>query len=172
VSAAPAAIVGRLKVSGIGEIDRRLRDLAYPEQRGVISKGLRAGAKILRAEAQSLVPVKTGLLKRSINVRAGKRNRFGAVSMRVTTGQATFVGDSWYGGAIEFGWKAGSRKKAGGVIRTKRGLRKLAIGNARRQIPGYHYMEYAFQEKSQAAVDAVAETWKQLLDQLTAGGAA
>lgn len=93
-----------IKMTGFKKLDRQLRKLPGPMAKKALRKGLRAGAKIIQAEAKVRVPKVTGALRKSIRVRAARKRR-GTVGVTVTTGQKdnAFVGDTYYGGMVEFG---------------------------------------------------------------------
>ena len=77
----------------------QLDDLEKSIRNKAIKKGQRAGAKILAAEIRRQAPERTGLIKVSIKVRAGKRRK------NVTSMQVTIANENrlFYIGFIEFG---------------------------------------------------------------------
>jgi HK97 gp10 family phage protein len=74
-------------VTGIKELDRKLKKLAVNVQRKIARQAARAGMKIIAAEARAQVPVVSGLTKSSIKVRATKKKRRGdiGIDVRVTS---------------------------------------------------------------------------------------
>jgi len=134
-----------IELVGAKELERILLSLDAKVARKLSSKALRAGAKVIQAEAVNLAPVKSGALRNAIKVRAGK-NKKGFRSIRVAIGEKWFTGDQFYAAFIEMGWKHGSRK----------------LGNKRKQIPGLHFMEKAAHNKMNEAVAVVTDTLKEL----------
>jgi len=63
----------------------------------------RAAAKVLRAEIEKLVPVKSGALRGSLKVRAAKKRKDRMRGGVVLTGKGFFKGQTYYGGMVEFG---------------------------------------------------------------------
>lgn len=142
-------IKAQVKMEGMEELDRKLKLLAFPEARKVISSSLRAGAKVEHQAAKAAVPTLTGKLLQNIKVRAGKRKK-NYVTVHVMIGKQYWTGEAWYGAAVEFGHRLGSRK----------------LGNSRKQIPGEHFLEYTAEETAQAVIAKIAETTKTLIEKL------
>jgi HK97 gp10 family phage protein len=63
------------KLRGIEDLLKRLDKLDRKVRRQVVVKALRAGAKTIAADVRARAPVDTGLLKKSVKVRAGKRKK-------------------------------------------------------------------------------------------------
>ncbi|MDK1104035.1 MAG: HK97 gp10 family phage protein [Actinomycetota bacterium] len=92
-----------MHITGLEELLKALGSLPKKVARQAIRKPLREGAKIVLAEAKRNVPKgKTGNLKRSLKVRAGKRKK-GTISIRVVTSEGWFKGDTFYGAFVEYG---------------------------------------------------------------------
>jgi hypothetical protein len=94
-------------VTGIKEVDDAFKDMPISLQKKGCRKGTRAAAKAVLLAAYKYVPVKSGALRKSLKVRAGKRNRSARqkhwVSALVQTIEGMFKGDQFYGGFLEFG---------------------------------------------------------------------
>jgi hypothetical protein len=73
-----------LIITGISDIDRRLRTLEPRIQKKVARKALRNGIKIMTAEVKSQVPVKSGLTKANVKTRAAKRKKRGIIEIETT----------------------------------------------------------------------------------------
>lgn len=87
-------------------------------------QALRAGAHVIRAEAQRRVPVDTGVLRKSIKVRSGRTRGRGELKMLITLGASNlYSGDQFYGAFVEFGHRRG--KRGPGV----QGLQRLLRGD-------------------------------------------
>jgi HK97 gp10 family phage protein len=63
---------------------------------------MRAGMKLVQAEAKQLAPFDTGELKSAIKIRAGKTRR-GSLAVEVRVGEGDFKGDQYYAAFHEFG---------------------------------------------------------------------
>jgi HK97 gp10 family phage protein len=70
-------------VTGIRDIDRKLKRLPGAVQKKVVRKAMRAGLKVQAAEVKSQVPVDTGLTKSAVKVRAVKRRKRGTIEQEV-----------------------------------------------------------------------------------------
>lgn len=137
--------IGSIRIEGGKQLERRLKALP-PRVAGQVSRqALRAGAKIVQAAAVADAPVRKGLLKQSIKVRAAKRRR-GSVGVVVQTGQGFFRGETFYGAFQELGFHLGPRR----------------LGNLRRFVEGKHFMKRAFDDTREEAA-------KVTTDQLWAG---
>jgi HK97 gp10 family phage protein len=102
----------KIIVTGIPEIDRRLRTLPYRVQRKVVMQSMRKGMKIVLSEAKKQVPVDSGLTKANIKLRVfkfRKRDEQGLqVSVMSNPGfiRVTKAGIRyWYPAIVEFGAK-------------------------------------------------------------------
>jgi HK97 gp10 family phage protein len=133
-----------VKIEGLKEVNAKLRKMERRVAKQVTRKALREGGKIIQAAAKAAAPVKSGLLKRSIKVRAG-RSRMGKVDIVVGLGKKWWAGMSWYGSLQEFGFKRGSRK----------------LGDSRKQVEGKHFLENAYNSTKSAALARVIEALKQ-----------
>jgi HK97 gp10 family phage protein len=90
-----------LSVKGLKETIKALETLEPKLHRKVVRTALRDGAKIVLAEAKATAPVKTGALKKSLKVKAGKKKRHGQ-SISVRTDKTQFP-DQYYSAFQEFG---------------------------------------------------------------------
>ena len=64
-----------MSIMGGQELDNKLQRLGSKVVKKHLTKALRAGAKLILADARSRVPVLSGKLKRSLAVRIGKKRR-------------------------------------------------------------------------------------------------
>jgi hypothetical protein len=149
-------------ISGLKELDAALSKLPVKVQGKTLVRALKPGARIILDEAVRRAPVykppvnvpggpnihgpprrhKTpppvpGRLKKNIKIRVGKSKT--GKSVVIGVGRKWFEGPVWYGGVVEFGHKHGSRKR----------------GANRKQVPGAHMVQGAFEAKAVQAVDAV-----------------
>ncbi len=90
-------------VTGIKEIDKKLRKLAPAVGKKVVRKSMRAGMKVVAAAAKADVPVDTGLTRANVKVRATKRSRkrFG-IDVRIRGGDSGLKKPSTTGGKPTF----------------------------------------------------------------------
>lgn len=91
-----------VSITGDKFYDQLFRELPNRVERQAIRKACRAGAKLICEEARTRAPVKSGVLKRNIKVRAGRRKR-AYISMEVITKDGFFKGEAFYGAFQEFG---------------------------------------------------------------------
>jgi HK97 gp10 family phage protein len=76
-------LLGKTKITGAKELDRVLSELPKRLQRKVVTQALRAGAKPMLEEARNSIPVKSGLTKKDIKIRAipAKESRAPAIAI-------------------------------------------------------------------------------------------
>jgi HK97 gp10 family phage protein len=137
-----------IKVTGLSQLDKALREFAPKVQRKMLTKSLRAAAKVVQTEAQASAPSDTGTLKRNIVVRsASKRGAAARVSIGIRTKTATFAdsaknrragragkryrvaGDAYYARFVEFGTKSHTLIAKRKVMRGgKRGVFAFEVG--------------------------------------------
>jgi HK97 gp10 family phage protein len=138
----------KIRFEGDKALIRKLKSFEPKVRNRALRKGLRAGSKVLKAEAVRLAPKKTGAVKRNIKVRAGKRSRRG-ITMEVRIGkEGNYKGDQCYGAFAEFGTKD---------------RRKRSTGQRTGRVQGLHFMERAYVYKGPTARDAaLAEMWREV----------
>lgn len=111
--------VAKLSLAGVQDTLKQMERLRGPVFKKVLRTALRAGAKVVLAEAKSLAPVRQtaypakadrtpGSLRNSLKVRSGK-SKTGA-AMLVQTRAGDFKGAEFYAGFLEYGTKARFRK--------------------------------------------------------------
>lgn len=114
-----------LDLRGHKDIMDAIRTLEPKLRSGAFRKVFRELGKIAQKEVISNAPVRTGVLKRSVKVRAVKRNRRGIVGVNIVTGAVTFRGKDFYGGFVEYGTKGRQTSKGMvGGIRPQRFMRR------------------------------------------------
>jgi len=102
-------IKGAIVVTGITEIDKKLKTLEPRLQKKVIRQSMRSGMKLVLQDAVQRVPFLSGLLKRNIKLRAmkRKRNRIGLlVEVKSDPGFYKHYGQgqvAWYPASVEYG---------------------------------------------------------------------
>jgi HK97 gp10 family phage protein len=130
-----------MQIEGLDETVDRLSELSSKVSKGIVRKGLRAGAKIIRGGAQAEVHSVSGITSKNIKVRAG-RSRKGMVSVTVGIGVKYFSGPAFYAAFDLFGHRVGSRK----------------LGNARKEVPANNWLNRACQAKKSEAVEVITDT--------------
>lgn len=125
------------QLTGDKELDRKFQELPAKVEKKVLREALRPAAKIILAQAKSNAPVLTGNTKESLKVRAAKRSRRtkNYVGIQVVTGKDFFQGQTFYAAFEEFGHRIGPRR----------------LGDARKQFPGVHFIEHAYEQKADEA---------------------
>lgn len=135
---------GELKhVTGGAEIQRALNALPAKVEASVVRAALRAGAMVVKREAEAHVPVKSGLLKGTLRV--SSRRRGGELLVSVKAGNVKKR--VFYAGMVEKGTRAHFISAASGSA--------LAIG-AGRLIKGVRHpgaKGVGFMRRSLSAVD-------------------
>ncbi len=104
-----------LKLTGSEELIKLLQDTRGKKANAAIRKGSRAGCKIIAARAKKIVPVanrrnrqgevQRGLMRKSVKVRATKKNRDGWVGCAVSIGPSDYQGVDFYAFMVEHGTK-------------------------------------------------------------------
>lgn len=142
------------KIEGGKELEARLKDLGSKMATSISNKALRKGANVIRDEMRSLVPIRSGRLKKSIKV---KKDRFN----RSNKTQTYTIGPSGPGAYIARFIEYGT---SGHVVKIK-SKKILAVSKAGevfgREIkhPGVKakpFIRPAYDTKKEAAVDTVA----------------
>ncbi len=149
------------QVLGLQEISRKLREVPLKLERKVLQQALRAGATVIRKEAQRLVPVRTGNIKRNIVVRRSRNTRnsvyvgvrrlskkqISAMKSRASAkGKALRVDprDPYYWWFIEFGF--------------------VHAGEPATVVPGSRFMTRAFETRKRAAVVAIEKKMREAFE--------
>lgn len=149
------AIKATLRLEGGKALERKLKTLPTRVRNKVVRTALREGAKIVQHATKELAPVRTGLLKKSIKVRAAKRKR-GRIAINVQMGAGDYKGETFYGAFIEYGHRLG--KRTNGIKRAQK--KKQAINDPRPFIEGQHFMETAFNNTSATAARTIEQSIK------------
>jgi hypothetical protein len=80
---------GGVIITGLEEIDRKLKTLPLRIQKKVLRQSMRAGLKIMADEVRTQAPRDKGLLISGIVVRAVKSRKRGSISLEVRIGSKT-----------------------------------------------------------------------------------
>lgn len=127
-------------MDGLDALERKLTGLGPKVSRRVVSKAMRDGAKVIQRSIKANTPVRSGLLKKSVKVKAksdGPGRFVAMVTSTVTKGTmlsmrkkrkstSTVDWKVFYGAFLEFGHRLGSRR---GRIT---GKRKVVIGTSKK----------------------------------------
>jgi HK97 gp10 family phage protein len=143
--------MANVEIKGLAELHQTLQQLPATIERNVLRGALRAGGKVIEAEARSLVPVASGDVRDSIRVSMRVRSKAGWVNAQVKAGNKK----AWYARLVEFGtarhWIRPKNRKSLFIA----GLFKEAVDH-----PGAKpkpFMRPAFDNKARAAIDAMAD---------------
>lgn len=150
-------------VEGAAELDAKLSALALKVQKKYLRTALRVGAKAMKPSIAQRTPVRSGLLKKNLKVRAGKRRKAGGVSVLVSFGAKWFVGKTFYAGFVVYGHRIGKRSKE--VRRVDRLRRRFgpavtAAADSRRVVPPNEFMQKGFAAGKSAAMTAIIGSLK------------
>lgn len=103
----------KFDIKGADLIEAALKELPIKYERRVAKSAIRAAGRVIANEAKRRVPVRTGTLKKSIRVVAGKSKR---PTVFVTTSKGKGAKhDGWYAHLIEFGTRPHNVAKGGGT---------------------------------------------------------
>ena len=152
-----------LSARGDKAILKKLKGLLPKVRRKVISKAAKTAMRPVLSAAKSNAPTKSGRLRKSLRLRALKRNRKGKIGVTVSTSAKWFAGDEYYGAFQEFGWKAGKRTNA---MRRKNNVEP----DERKQIPGKHYVENAYKSHGEQALRSFMTEVPVQIEKIANGG--
>ena len=147
--------MSEVRVKGLSELNAFLQELPSKVEKNVLRGALRAGARVVQAEAKANVPVDTGTLRAGLKVSTGGKG--GMVMAKVkATGKHAFVAP-W----LEFGVGAHA-------ITARKGGWLFFGGAFAKSVdhPGIAprpFMRPALDSRAQAAVVAAGEYMKQRL---------
>lgn len=123
--AKPAVIL-----TGDKQLDRRLKNLDAKLGKKVVRQATRKALRPVMLTTKRNAPKDSGVLRKSVKIRALKRSRSRFGSRVSGIGGNNFAGTAYYGGFQEWGWK------------TKSG----------RKIPGKRFMKQAAESKRRSAI--------------------
>lgn len=145
--------MAEVKVEGLAELHRLLQDLPAKLEANVLRGGMRAGAKVIEAEAKRIVPVGTGPQAGELrdSVRVSVRSIKGKVQATIKAGGKK----AWYARLVEFG-------TAAHLIRPKNRKSLFFAAIAREEVhhPGAKkkpFMRPALDSKAPQAVQTLAD---------------
>ena len=101
-------IQAQLNPRQMAAINRMLLTLPKKIRNKILRQEMRKEAKALVAPSKAATPVRTGLLRKSVKVRAQKRTR-SSLGVLVGYSEKAFTGDTFYGAFLEWGWQLGKR---------------------------------------------------------------
>jgi HK97 gp10 family phage protein len=95
--------MGKLVVTGVKEIDRRLATLEPKVAKKHLRQAMRKGMRPIQSQVEGNAPAgESGDLAASVILRAGKRSR-NKMTMNVALGSRTFRGEKFYATFTEWG---------------------------------------------------------------------
>lgn len=95
---------GKLELDGAAGLMKALSELDKKASKKVIRSAMRSAAKPILAQAKANAPVKTGLAKKSLKIRALPRSR-NRIGVAVQTKDGDFKGEAFYVSFYEYGSK-------------------------------------------------------------------
>lgn len=153
----------KITVTGLSDLSRRLRVLPQNVQRVALIKGVKAAAEPIAARARALVPVDTGLLGRSIQIRFRKRGvtrveaEVGVFSRTRRVKGATVKDDPYYAMWVEFGHTIGVRKSQRALVGMTREQARSFQDKYGARVAARPFLRPAFDSYRGQAVDRIAE---------------
>lgn len=158
-----------IKITGLAELDRKLKEFAPKVARRMMNRALLAGAKPIVQQAKALAPVGTDrAIQQNIKAKLSRRDKLNGATNRVVIGvehgkqknagrtkRDRYRGDPFYWRFQELGFHAVGRRKA--ANRAERRARKADMPTYGRFIPGKKFMQRALDQQAEIAVAAVAE---------------
>ena len=152
----------RIALHGDKQILARLKGVIPRLRKKALMKAARIAMKPLHAKARSSAPKgETGQLRKSIKLKAMKKNRRGVVGIAVATSDGFFQGKTFYGGFQEFGWHSGKRTTA---------IRNKTVPDDRKWNEGKHFIEQAYQGGKEQAARTFNSELSAQLDFIAKGG--
>lgn len=124
-----------IEISGLTELQDRIRQLPARIARRIVISSLRKGAAVIRKEAQKNVPVRTGALRKGFKVSRSRIHRGPQYGVYLTLKKGrgrSDPSDPFYGRWVEAGYKKGPN-----------------------QIPGVFFMRRALESKHGDAITAI-----------------
>jgi len=157
-----SAVIGRVKIAGLKEIQDKLKTLEPKIAKKVVHQALKKAAEPILHAARSKAPVDTGLLVSSLKTKASTSNRKGTMTVRVQTSKGDYKGEDFYASFIEFGHHRGKRKTRKSLGLPEKTPKELnpavkafvnAINkNARPWVPPQPFMRPAYDENKEQAL--------------------
>jgi len=128
-----ASVVIDISQAQISHLVKSLKRLRDPKlaKRIVQSATRRAMKSVLLPPAFAKTPVKTGAMRAALKVRPIKKSKTNSTwGSRLGYSARDFVGDEFYAGFVELGWRVG--KRSAEVKRFQRGLIKAGVSQVER----------------------------------------
>ncbi len=140
-------------VTGDKALNRKLQRLRGPQQKKAVRQASREALKAhLLQPTRRAAPRRSGRLQRAVKVRALPRSRK-ALGARVTVGDQSFQGETFYAGFVELGRKTGKRGSSN-----------------RRQVPPNDFMRRTAKQKRQAVLADYRQRLKRNIIELARQG--
>lgn len=138
-----------VQVEGLKQANAKLRALPEKLQRKVLRPAMQKAGAVIQAEAQIRAPRRTGLLATKIKTRIGYSRAKQRMRATVNTAAKDYTGHAFYASFLEYGWRAGSRKKYGVSHKKGAGGSRLDL---RRWIKPKKFLKPAFDAKVNEAL--------------------
>lgn len=142
-------------IKGLEDLNKTLDRLGEKIKTEVAIKGLRAGCAVIATEAKRLVPVETGLMRKSIRTRIIKSRK-----------KNTQTGKVYVSRSVK-GQRNGKDYKPGYIAHSvEYGHRIVVNGQAMGQAKPHPFLRPAKDQKKDAAVSAMADRMKAVLPEV------
>lgn len=155
-----------VKVNGLREAQEKLKEIGDKTAKRFVKQSLRKSAKPTLTMAKANAPVRSGLVRRSLRVVAG-RSRKTLLQVRIVMGLKNYVGKSYYGAFVEEGHFTGKRpSKLKGLkgADAKERYHAGSIAAGRKFVPGKHFMLDAYESTKSGVPDLFARTLWELIN--------
>jgi HK97 gp10 family phage protein len=140
-----------IKLLGAEDLLARLKTLEPKLAKKVLRQSIRAGAKLVLEDVKARAPVRSGLVRSKLRVRAARRKK-DRIAINVTTAEGDYVGKTFYAPMVELGHHSGKRARGASH---RRGARLRSDG--RKFIEGRHFIKAAFEARQQAAAELIQQ---------------
>ncbi len=95
-----------MKITGLKELENKLKELGPKVQKKVVRKAIREGNKVMLQAARGEAPKgETGALAKSLKIKTRFHKKSGTLTGIVQTSDKTLTGETYYGGFVELGTK-------------------------------------------------------------------
>jgi hypothetical protein len=147
------------RISGLREIQDKLRQLPGQIGRRVVYAALRKGATVVSKVVRQNAPIRSGTLRKGFKISRSRIHRgpekYG-VYLTLKKGKGrNDPRDPFYGRWVESGYRVGKKTVKVKVARSDRPGRERTVRRGEREIPGQFFVRRALESQSRAAIDAI-----------------
>jgi HK97 gp10 family phage protein len=145
---------GGVEIKGLDELRRKLKDMGQALAGQVMTDILKAAADPVLNDAIAKCPTDTGTLRSSIKLNISPPAKTGA-KVAVVAGEGFFLGETFYGGFVEYGHFTGKRKGRKGVDADKYRNKQIAAG--RKWVAAKPFMRPAADENKDRVLNIIQQ---------------